>query len=526
MSRRAQRRKSKTSSSRNTRGGSGRLYRILAVLVLMVIAVGVGGYFWLRSYLHSDDFRIFLGQKVGEAIQAEAHFELFEWQGMEAKTGGFSAENGKLIKAMRADGVQAEVNLSGVKRGVWEISDLRIKQLDVRMDVRENQESDRESDLSSEGGNGGFLDSLLPKQAELSSAEIDWLNINLQAENGHFQASNIIARIDSGGADGSYDVNLADGLIETSWFGSSLKLNSARGRYQKGRIFITDSNSRVYERGVLNMSGEIGRDEFGLYGGLKGVEVGELVPEDWQKRISGDLLTEFNLNSGLDLGDGKKRSVKIRGELELKRGVLTALPVLDTIAAYANTRRFRRLDFSEAKLKYEKQGGRLELTDIVLATEGLVRVEGNLTLEENGEIDGRFKVGITPGTLAHIPGAETKVFIRGEKGLLWSPLRITGNMNDLKEDLTDRMITAAGERMFELIPETGVMALKFAHDSAVQLPEQAAETGVKAIETGTNVLEKGLEGDVIGGVEEGVRGLFDLIPSAPKRTEEETEEKE
>ena len=118
------------------------------------------------------------------------------------------------------------------------------------------------------------------------------------------------------------------------------------------------------------------------------------------------------------------------------------------------------------------------------------------------------------------------MFIRGEKGLLWSPLRVTGNMNDLKEDLTDRMIAAAGERMFELIPETGVMALKFAHDSAVQLPEQAAETGVKAIETGTNVLEKGLEGDVIGGVEEGVRGLFDLIPSAPKRTEEEIEEKD
>ena len=242
MSRRAQRRKPNNSSSRGTKGGAGRLYRVLAMLVLMAIAVGIGGYFWLRSYLHSDDFRIFLGQKVGEAIQAEAHFELFEWQGMEAKTEGFSAENGKLIKTMRADGVQAEVNLSGVKRGVWEISDLRIKQLDVWMDVRENQESDRESDLSPEGPNGGFLNSLLPKQAELSSAEIDWLNINLQAESGNFKASNIIARIDSGGASGSYDVNLADGLIETSWFGSSLKLNSARGRYQKGRIFITDSN--------------------------------------------------------------------------------------------------------------------------------------------------------------------------------------------------------------------------------------------------------------------------------------------
>jgi len=323
---------------------------------------------------------------------------------------------------------------------------------------------------------------------------------------------NVIVRIDSSVSEGAYDVNLTDGLIKTSWFGSPLNLISARGKYQNGRIFITDSKSEVYESGVLNLDGEVGRGEFGLYGNLRDVQVGELVPEDWKQRVTGDLVTEFKVSSGLLRADGTRRDPKLRGVLELERGVLTSLPILDTIAAYANTSRFRRLDFSEAKLKYHKQGNRIELSEIMLASEGLVRIEGRLILEEGGKLDGHFRVGITPGTLTHIPGAETKVFIRGEKGLLWAPLRITGQLDNPKEDLTDRMIAAAGERMFELVPETGKMALKFAHDSAVQLPGKAVETGNEALEAGAGALKKGLEGDVVGGVEEGVRGIFNLIP--------------
>ena len=516
MSRRAQRRKSPGGSGGRSKKGGGWLYRILGILVVVAILTGFGGYFWLKSYLNSDDFRVFLGEKVGSAMGAEAQFEIFEWQGMQARTEGFSADNGALIKSMRADGIEARINLSGIKRGVWEVSDLRVKQLDVMMDTRDGGSSAEASvDDAESSESGGFLAGLLPKRAELSSAEIEWLNMDLQTEGGELKVSNMITRIDAAGGEGSYDVNLADGLIETTWFGSPLDLVSARGKYKNGSIFLTESKAKVYERGILNLSGELSGDQFGFFGSLRDVRVEELVPVDWQKRITGNLETEFKVSSGSKRPDGTQRDTTMRGKLELKNGVLTSLPILDTIAAYANTRRFRRLDFSEAKLNYKKTGSRLELTDIVLATEGLVRIEGRLTMENGGVIDGHFKVGIIPGTLAHIPGAETKVFLRGDRGLLWSPLRITGTVDSPKEDLTDRMIAAAGERMFELIPETGKMVLKFARDSAVQLPNKAVETGAGVLRTGAGTLEKGLQGDVLGGVEEGVRGVFDLIPSNP-----------
>ncbi|BDS08202.1 hypothetical protein NT6N_32420 [Oceaniferula spumae] len=532
MSRRSQRRKPARRSSAGRGGGAKWTYRILSILVLAVILAGFGGYFWLKSYLHSDDFRVFLGETVGDAIGAEAQFELFEWQGMQARTEGFSSENGDLIRGMRADGIEAKVNLSGVRRGVWEVSGLRVKQLDLDLDTRsaknEDAAAEPENDptpVTDPGDEVGFLASLLPNRAELSSAQIERLNLNLETKAGHLEASNLIARIDAASADGAYDVNLSDGLIETTWFGSPLELDSARGKYQDGRIYITESRSKVYERGLLDFSGEINGGEFGFYGNLRDVRVEELVPPDWQKRLTGNLTTEFKVQSGRAQSDGTLGATIVRGELELKRGVLESLPVLDRIAAYANSRRFRRLDFSEAKLKYRKEGDRLELTEIVLATEGLVRIEGEMTLVD-GRVDGRFKVGITPGTLAHIPGAETKVFLRGDKGLLWAPLRITGTVDAPKEDLSDRMIAAAGERMFELVPETGKMALKFAHDTATQLPEKTAETGADALKTGVEAVQKGLEEGPAAGIEQGVRGIFDLIPGAPRQPREEPEKKE
>ena len=105
-----------------------------------------------------------------------------------------------------------------------------------------------------------------------------------------------------------------------------------------------------------------------------------------------------------------------------------------------------------------------------------------------------------------VPGAESKVFLRGEKGLLWAPLRITGTMDHPKEDLSARMVAAAGERMFELVPETGEMALKFAHDTVTELPQTVIDSGGQIIDDAAELINEGT--DII---REGVGGVLDLI---------------
>ncbi|MGB0775118.1 MAG: hypothetical protein ACPGUY_04685, partial [Akkermansiaceae bacterium] len=449
----------------------------------------------MKKYIHSEEFRIFMGETVGNAMGADAHFSKFEWQGMQASTDSFHAEGDGALKFLRAEGIRATVELGEVKNKIWKISGVRVSNLDLHINTSTEDSGTPapaagkpdEPAAAASDEEPGFLAGLLPDKAVLDSADVSRLNLDLKTTNGFLKADNMVALITTSTAvKGAYDVKLSEGLVRTSWFGSPLDLKSARGRYADGRIFINAAEAKVYKRGQLTLEGEIEGDDFGFYGTLKDVRSEELVPANWQKRITGDLSTEFKVQSARD-------GTILRGNLKLKRGVLTALPILDRIAAYSNTRRFRRLDLSEATMKFRKQGDRLDLTEIVIASEGLIRVEGQITVVGD-HLDGRFRVGITPGTLAHIPGAETKVFVRGERGLLWSPLRITGTIDAPKEDLSNRMIAAAGERMFELVPETGKMALKFAHDTATELPSKAVETGQDVLDEGTGIIGDGIQG--------------------------------
>jgi hypothetical protein len=169
-----------------------------------------------------------------------------------------------------------------------------------------------------------------------------------------------------------------------------------------------------------------------------------------------------------------------RGTLVIDRAVLTALPVLDALAAYADTRRFRVLNLNEARLDWQWSKDETALSNVILSSDGLVRLEGSLVIRDRN-LDGNFRLGLAPGTLAAIPGAETDVFTPGERGLLWTTLRITGNADDPKEDLTDRLIAAAGLRMFDELPGGAEKVLKFSQSVLGDSPEEAILRGTEAI---------------------------------------------
>lgn len=494
------------------------ILRISVILALSAIFMGFGLYVWLRAYLHSDEFRIFISNVTSDVIRADAQFEPLDWQGMRVRTVGFNAVGSGVVCRLDAREVEADMSLSELVHGAWLIRDLRVAELQVAIDLADKQDTPRvESSAEAVGGQGGgFLGSLLPNRTELQALQISRLDVNLLTESGRVEIVDATVTAERRTGKNVYDVTVSNARINTPWLEGPLKLDSARARYADKRIYLQEFRSQVYQRGVLSLSGELEGEMFELFGTLGDIGVEELVPEDWQKKISGELHNEFKINSSED-------GLITRGELTLSKGMLTALPVLDRIAAYANTYRFRQLHLTEARLKYTSgQGGnhdttreRLELYDIVLASEGLVRVLGRLVIE-NGSLDGRFRVGIMPGVLAHIPGAETKVFERGEKGLLWAPLHITGTIENPKEDLSGRMIAAAGERMFDLVPETGKMALKFAHEAAAELPQTAIDAGSEILDKGSELIEEGT--DII---REGVGGVLNLIPGVGSSRDDE-----
>jgi hypothetical protein len=150
---------------------------------------------------------------------------------------------------------------------------------------------------------------------------------------------------------------------------------------------------------------------------------------------------------------------------------------------------------------------------VQIGTDGLMRIEGRMDVIGE-QLDGRFQLGLAPGTLARIPGAESKVFVERREGLMWAPLRITGTKDNPQEDLSERLIAAAGERMFEMIPETGVKVLKFTRNvfggGASEVVRQAP----------------GAIGDGIGVIQDVGSGLFNLLPGGGGGADDAVEEPE
>jgi hypothetical protein len=232
-------------------------------------------------------------------------------------------------------------------------------------------------------------------------------------------------------------------------------------------VFIQEARLRQ-NGGELALSGEIiSKDKADLLVNLANIHVTPLLAEDWRAKLHGYLSGELRIQ--IPLGETAPMKPTIAGKLQLEKGVLEALPVLNKIAEYLRTDRFRRVELSQASanVRYDTQG--LRIDNLVLESKQLIAIRGGLTYI-NGQIDGTFDVGITPGPLQWIPGSQTKVFTTQRDGYVWAPMRVTGPPGNLKEDLSPRLIAAAGGAVVEKVESTATQAV----DSAVENAKKGA----------------------------------------------------
>ena len=452
----------------------------LGLLVLGVIGLGVG-YAMLRSYLHSDAFRKFLSVEASDMGGVTGEFAPFQWQGLAVDTDSFQAQGEGMITGLRADGLHTEIGLGGVRRGVWEVRGSSLRRLEVSVDARKSGEGGAIPEKARTLGKKAKRPAWFPSEAELDGIEVRELAVKAILDEGLAIAQGMSVHAEQAGAKDAYRAEIEGGTIRLP-FGivPELRVDRVRLRYQDRQVFLTDATLAAWSSGRLRGNGEwdMKSKRFSFEGDASGLKCEDILNADWAKRLTGDVTSDFTM-------DNQTGVPQASGKLTIHNGVLTALPMLDALAAYADTRRFRVLTLQEAHTGWRWKKGEISLTKLVLSSEGLVRLEGSLDIRGR-KIDGLFRLGLAPGTLATIPGAETDVFMPGERGLLWTTLRISGTLDDPKEDLTDRLIAAAGIRMFDQIPETGEKVIKFTHS-------MLGEPSSKTIEKGVRLLEKSSE---------------------------------
>jgi hypothetical protein len=408
-----------------------------------------------------------------------------------------------------------DIGLGRLSERLVLLRDARINEIDVFFDLSRDHPAPPpswESPVAETGAPGPkpWYDRWVPNDFRLTGLEVGHSRVRLGLKDGEIIFRDTAWSVKPGQVHGAYTATGRGGELDFPWaIVPELRLGEARMRYQDKAMFLLGSDFGLYERGYATLSGEASSDGYAFTGKLDDVLAGEILPEDWSQRVSGRIAADFTVAK-------VRGGPSVGGSLRMYDGVLTALPVLDALGAYGGDPRFRRLTLSEASLDYLWEDGALTISNLKLGSEGLMRVEGRLRVEADERIDGRFRVGLTPGTLARIPGAETKVFVPGERGLLWTDVRVTGTVDDPREDLSERLILAAGLRMFEVLPETGEKVLKYTN--RVVDPEVVGRlTGENGlIDQGRGLIEsgKGLldgEGDLLDKAGETLRQGTDVV---------------
>lgn len=487
MSRRARKRKAA--------GKSSPFPKTVAVLAIVLVVALAGGYMWLRSYLHSEAFRKFLSAELGEAAKVEAVFGPFRWDGLAVQTEGVDAEGEELVSFLRAERIATEVGFGGVSRGVWEIKATRIHKLEVGLDFT--------GETVGEGAGGDQLEDAeleekgwVPKDVELEALEISDFSLMAKTKEGSVAATGMAVLLEPGSGNSSYEVTVDGGDLKTSvgWL-PPLQIEKISGRYNDGDVFLTEAELSIWSEGLITAAGEWSSDTevYSFQGEAKGLKCEDILDETWSRKLQGDVEATFSVNNLLG-------NFGAQGDLTIRNGVLTAMPVLDILAAYADTRRFRTIQLSEARTDWCYVDGVISLNNFVMASDGLLRLEGDVTVRGDA-VDGRMRLGIIPGLLGSLPGAETHVFKPGERGMLWTPVRISGTLGDPDEDLSERLILAAGFRILEGLPEGADTVMKITKSVMGDNPEEVIEKSEKIIKEGEKIIDgaggiiKGLLGD-------------------------------
>jgi hypothetical protein len=488
---------------------------LVAALILGVVAMG-GSYLWLRAWLHGESFRRMLAGQADSALQVSSEFGPFRWSGTRMDTSSFVASGEGLVKSIDSEDLLVEVGLGGWWKGVWQIDDARARRIEVEIDTTAADRV-KAAPLTSDPPPPPaptpkkWYDSLIPHEVELKQLELTSSAVKVITRSGPIGIAGVSWHVVPDASKGSYRAEGNDGTVKLPWkWAPRMNLGRARLLYRGDTVYLTGADFQVYDSGRLDLSGEMSvkGEGYTFTGDLRDVYCAEILPEDWKQRLSGKVDAEFTV-------EGRKAGPAVTGKIQLADGVLTAVPVLDALSAYADTTRFRRLALEEGKTDFAWENGNLALRNLVIASSGLMRLEGALRMDPQERLDGRFRLGIVPGVLARIPGAESVVFSPGERGLLWTDLRITGTRDDPEEDLSKRLVEAAGLRMFEVLPETGERVLKFTKEVIDGDLETRLQKGAEVINQGRAVI------DEAKGVVDEVEGIFDVLRGKedPKKDE-------
>lgn len=471
---------------------------LLALLAVMTPALFMG---WVRQELQDASFRGRLESLTGSRLGAEVQLEPLHWTGDEVRTAsaGLAFANGSRAEA---HGLQLGIDWGAFRRGTWHIIGAGADRLDLDLTAA-SALGQTSAPVETPGPAGpalpGWLRSWLPSRTEVEGVRVQrfglrhaggWQLNGASLAVSHWQQgeTSLLTTLTGGSLMTPLRHPVSDQALQFDLERAVTRLTVGECQLQEAILRRGEAELRV--RGRLRSAGPALQADLEW----QRVPLAEWVATDWRQRLTGELAGELNLTaSGATPPQGK-------GRLRVVKGVLTALPVLDRLAALTGVERFKRLVLDVAEAQVTASATEQVFDPVVLATHGLLRLQGRLTVRGD-QIEGQFWLGVTPETLRWLPGASEHVFTEtapeGPPGLRWTRVQLTGTRQAPREDLSQRLVEEAGKAALELPAEVaaqgGALLLEPLLGKQVTQPDallkNATDTGGKALESGARLIE-------------------------------------
>ena len=122
---------------------------------------------------------------------------------------------------------------------------------------------------------------------------------------------------------------------------------------------------------------------------------------------------------------------------------------MNQLALFTASERYRAAELQNARADFDWNAGNLVVSNLLVESEGLLRVEGGFTVRAN-QIDGTLQVGLARSAVRWLPVVGTRVFNLPERdGYLWTTVHLSGPVNHPNEDLTARLLAATEQEVID-----------------------------------------------------------------------------
>ena len=422
----------------------------LLLIFLIIVTLLLFGTAVVNHWLAGEGFHAMLEQKASEALHAKTSFGPLTLGWFELSSTQFNAEGkgANSLRKMEGGGLHGRLNPYGLLHGLWRIDEISLEHASLHIDTARHP---RDPSLSVHQQlpikSISSLTSWVPSVLVIDLIQAKKTDILLELPSGmgiDIRGTHLEARPE--GAETRFE---ALGGTLKSPFLPDLHIETVRFRVKPVLVDLTGGDLSFPLGGTLKLEGNFpDTKESFLTGHWDKVPVATILPAV-SKQILGTLDGNGTVHWDLEGFNS------ISGNVSANKVIISNVPMLDGVARLTRMDAFHHLFLQQAHATFSVKGGNTTWHDVVLESQGLIKLVGDAETQKDGAFSGTFQLGLSSPIVTAIPGA-SMVFSKAQHdGYFWTSLQVGGTFDHLIEDLTPR-VTAAVLSNPELLIQEGL----------------------------------------------------------------------